>query len=80
LKPSASKSPSKLTKGEKTCEELLKLLEDKNASPAAIKQKVEDLRNVRKNAQKQLVQARQELRNAVNDRQEATLVLMGWLD
>lgn len=80
LKPSASKSPSKLTKGEKTCEELLKLLEDKNASPEAIKQKVEALRNIREKAQKQLVQARQELRQAVTDRQEAAFVLMGWLD
>lgn len=80
LKPSASKGPGQLTKGEKTCEELLQLLEDKNASQEAIKKKVQAVRNVREEARKKLVQAQQELRKAVTDRQEATLVLMGYLD
>jgi len=80
LRPSESKSPGKLTKGEKTCEDLLSLLEDKSSSQEAIKQKVEALRNIREKSGKQLVEARQELRKVVTARQEATLVLMGWLD
>jgi len=38
------------------------------------------LRKIRQDANKQLVKARQELREVVTPRQEATLVLMGWLD
>jgi hypothetical protein len=38
------------------------------------------LRKIREDANIQLVKARQELREVVTPRQEATLVLMGWLD
>lgn len=80
LRPSANKSPGKLTKGERICEELLDLLQDKGANPEAIRQRVDALRNIREKAERQLVKARQELHNVLTPRQEATLVLMGWLD
>lgn len=80
LKPSESKSPSEMTEGEKACEELLELLQNKDSNPAAIGQKLDALRNIREKAGKQLIKAQQELRKVLTDRQEATLVLMGWLD
>lgn len=69
-----------LTEGEKTCEELQKLLEDKNSKQEDIDQKIETLRRARENAAKELVKARQELREVLTARQQARLVLMGLLD
>ncbi len=79
-KPSASKNPARLTRGEKICEELLELLQDKDANPEAIRQKIGALRNIREEAKGQLVKARQELREVLTPHQEATFVLMGWLN
>lgn len=69
-----------LTEGEKTCEELLKLLEDKNSKQQDIDQKIEALRRARENAAKELAKARQELREVLTARQQARLVLTGLLD
>ncbi len=69
-----------LTEGEKTCEELLLLLEDKNSKQADVDQKVDVLRRARENAAKELTKARQELREVLTVRQQARLVLMGVLD
>ena len=80
LKPSVEKGPGNVTKGEKTCEELASVLQDVGASEDAIIQKVQAVRNIREQAVKQLAEAREELRKVVTARQEATLVLMGWLD
>ena len=74
------KAPSELTEGERTCEELLLLLEDKDSNQKEIVQKVEALREIRKEAGKQLAQAQQELRKVLTFRQEATLVLMRYLN
>jgi len=74
------KAPSELTKGERICEELLELLEDKSSKQEEIEQKIEALREVRKEASKELVKAQQELREVLTFRQEATLVLMRYLD
>jgi len=74
------KNPGELTEGERACEELLLLLEDKDSNQEEIEQKVEALREVRKEAGKQLAQAQQELREVLTFRQEATLVLMRLLD
>jgi hypothetical protein len=79
-RPSSRKKLSELTEGEKIAEELLDLLEDDNSESEKIKQKMDALRKIREDANMQLVKARQELREVVTPRQEATLVLMGWLD
>lgn len=76
----AKKAPSELTEGERTCEELLLLMEDKDSKQEEIEQKVEALREIRKEASKQLAKAQQELREVVTFRQEATLVLMRYLN
>ncbi|MBC8471394.1 MAG: hypothetical protein H8D56_18190 [Planctomycetes bacterium] len=75
-KPWDRKAPGKLTKGERICEELLKLIEDKNSRPEEIEQKMETLREIRWEAGKQLVMARQELLEVLTYHQEATLIMM----
>lgn len=80
LRPSERKGSGELTEGEKICEELLELLEDKDANEQDIRQKMEALRKFRQEAKKELAIARQELREVVTFRQEATLVMMRLLD
>ena len=74
-KPSDRKASGKLTKGERTCEELLKLIED-NSRPEEIEQKMETFRKIRQEANEQLAKARQELLEVLTYRQEATLIMM----
>ncbi|MHC4535006.1 MAG: hypothetical protein ACYS6K_13740 [Planctomycetota bacterium] len=74
------KAPGELTEGERICEELLELLEDKGSKQEEIEQKVEALREARKETGKQLAKAQEELREVLTFRQEATLVLMRYLD
>jgi len=74
------KAPDELSEGERICEELLKLLEDKSSKQEEIEQKVEALREVRKETGKQLARAQQELREVLTFRHEATLVLMRYLN
>ena len=69
-----------LTEGEKACEELFELLEDRNSRPEKIRQKMVALRQARKKARNQLAKVRQELRKILNSRQEAKLVLLEVLD
>ncbi len=69
-----------LTEGEKACEELFELLQDKNSRPEKIKQKMDALRQAREKARNQLAKVRQELREILNSRQEAKLVLLEVLD
>jgi len=76
LKPSDRKAASKLTKAERLSEEILELIEDKNSRPEEIEQKMETLRKIRQEANKQLSKARQELREVLTFRQEATLIMM----
>jgi len=68
------------TEGEKACEELFELLQDKNSRPEKIKQKMDALRQAREKARNQLAKVRQELREILNSRQEAKLVLLEVLD
>jgi Spy/CpxP family protein refolding chaperone len=79
-RPSARESPNGLSKAETACEELLDVLEDEQASLEEIEQKVEALRRLRSEAARQVPEAQQELRKVLTLDQEATLVLMGWLD
>lgn len=69
-----------LTEGEKACEELSELLQDKNSDPEKIGQKMVALRQAREKAREQLAKVRQELREILDSRQEAKLVLLEVLD
>ena len=69
-----------LTDGERLIEELQWLLQDPEPEPAELRQKLDALRKAREKATKQWVRAQQELRKILNLRQEATLVMMGFLN
>jgi len=69
-----------LTEGEKICERLLVLLEDKNSKDEQLKQEVAALRRARENAAKELAEASQELDKMLTSRQQARSVLMGLLN
>lgn len=79
-RPSQHKDLENLNEGEKICEELFKLLEDKNSELEQIRQKMEALRKFRQEAKKELAIAQQELRQLVTPHQEAALVMMQLLD
>jgi hypothetical protein len=76
----AQMTGQELTEGQKAAEALLDLLEKKDSDIKQIQQKVEALRAIRQKAQKDLANAQAELKKALNDRQQAALVLMGLLD
>ena len=80
LRPSQNKGFENLNEGEKICEELFRLLEDKNSELEQIRQKMEALRKFRQEAKKELAIAQQELRQLVTPHQEAALVMMQFLD
>lgn len=69
-----------LTDGERLIEELQWLLQDLEPEPSELRQKLDALRRAREKAAKQWVRAQQELRKILNLRQEATLVMMGFLN
>jgi alpha-galactosidase/6-phospho-beta-glucosidase family protein len=71
---------SELTKQEKTCQELLDVLENKNITEDELRLKIDALRQAKQEAAKQLAQARQELCEVLTFRQQAILVMMGILD
>lgn len=77
---SPQKSPMDMTEGELLCADLDRLLQYPSASPEEVAQKVDALRRVRARARQDLVRARQELRALIMPRQEAPLILMGYLD
>jgi len=79
-RPSQNKGFENLNEGEKICEELFRLLEDKNSELEEIRQKMEALRKFRQEAKKELAIAQQELRQLVTPHQEAALVMMQLLD
>lgn len=79
-RPSDTKKPSEITVGDRIDEELLDLLENKEADEKEIRQKVEALREYREKANKEWAKAMQELREALTFRQEAMLIMMGTLD
>ncbi len=60
--------------------ELQTLLDNKDASPDAIKTKLAEVREVRAKAKEELTKAQQDLREVLTQRQEAVLVTMGMLD
>jgi len=68
------------TQVDRICGELQILLQDKNARPDAITQKLDALRHARAQARKRWAQAQQDLREALNLHQQATLMMMGVLE
>ena len=80
FRPSQHKGFENLNEGEKICEELFRLLEDKNSELEEIRQKMEALQKFRQEAKKELAIAQKELRQLVTPHQEAALVMMQLLD
>ena len=64
---------------EKCTQSLQSLLESENPNPAQIKKVLTALRTAREKAKQKLVKAQQSLRAVLSIRQEAQLVLMGYL-
>jgi hypothetical protein len=78
--------PAELSEGQKIAEQVIKLLDKKNARPEEFKEKMAALRKARiaeepekQGREKEFKEAKQELREGLTTRQEATLVLMGQL-
>lgn len=68
------------TQVDRICGELQILLQDQNARPDAITQKLDALRHARAQARKRWAQAQQDLREALSLHQQATLMMMGLLE
>ncbi len=68
------------TQVDKICSELQMLLQGSDATPEAIRQKLDVLRHARAQARKRWAQAQQELREVLNLYQQATLMMMGLLE
>ena len=66
--------------GEIICEEIQTLLMDPQTTPEQVSQKLDALRIAREKARRQWVAAQQQLREVLDFRQQARLVLMGLLD
>jgi len=66
--------------GEILCEEIQKLLTDPQATPEQVGLKLDALRISRDKARRQWIAAQQQLREVLDFRQQARLVLMGLLD
>lgn len=75
-----NQSSQRETQGERICRELNALLGNFNSPSEVIRQKMLELQQARANAKKQLAQAQNQLREVLNLRQQARLVLMGLLD
>jgi len=80
LRPSEGKKPDELTDGEKRCERLLDAVTAETPDWDLVQQRVEQLRQFRKEKLRQLRQTQQQLRELVTPEQEAKLILMGYLD
>ena len=66
--------------GEILCEEIQMLLDDPQTTPEQVSQKLDALRLARQKAKRQWIAAQQQLREVLDFRQQARLVLMGLLD
>jgi len=69
-----------ISDGEILCEEIQRLLDDPQATPEQVSQKLDALRIARDKARRQWLAAQQQLREVLDFRQQARLVLMGLLD
>ena len=78
--PGRQDSDGPLSDGEILCEEIEMLLNDPQTTPEQISQKLDALRIAREKARRQWIAAQQQLREVLDFRQQARLVLMGLLD
>lgn len=78
--PDRQASDGSISDGEILCEEIQRLLDDPQATPEQVSQKLDALRVAREKAKRQWIAAQQELRDILDFRQQARLVLMGLLD
>lgn len=78
--PGRKASDGPMSDGEVFCEEIQRLLDDPQATPEQVSQKLDELRVAREKAKRQWIAAQQELREVLDFRQQARLVLMGLLD
>jgi len=79
-RPNEGDTARKQTDIEKSTESLRTILENKEAKPEQIKEKLTALRTAREKAKQELAKAQQKLREVLTMRQEAQLVLMGQLE
>ena len=76
-----AKAPDDMTEGQRIADELIDLLENENAKEEEIRRKIDALQRAREKARKQLPEARKELAAVLTSpRQEAVLLLMGYID
>lgn len=71
---------TELTQQEKACEDLITLLDSDNATDVQKKEMMNALRRARKEAEKELANAQEQLSEALTPRQKAIMFMMGWLD
>ena len=86
FKPSESKDAAELSESERIVEDLINLVQTKNTTAEEFNLKMDALRKIRsrletekKKKKEELSKAIKELRKVLTTRQEAALVLMGWL-
>ncbi len=78
--PSTQNSDGPISDGEILVEEIEMLLNDPQTTPEQVSQKLDALRLAREKARRQWIAAQQQLREVLDFRQQARLVLMGLLD
>jgi len=78
--PSRQASDGPISDGEILCEEIQMLLNDPQTTPEQVSQKLDALRLAREKARRQWIAVQQQLREVLDFRQQARLVLMGLLD
>jgi hypothetical protein len=78
--PGRQVSDGPISDGEILCEKIQMLLDDPQATPEQVSQKLDALRLAREKAKRQWIAAQQQLREVLDFRQQARLVLMGLLD
>jgi hypothetical protein len=78
--PAGRSSTGEPTTAERICQDLHNLLQNPSVPAAQVSQKVAAFRQARQQAERQLAQERKDLRALLNFRQEAALIVMGYLD
>ncbi len=79
-RPSQGPPSAKVTPGERLCGELLDVIDCADATSEAIREKMAQLAAYRQQADEDIQRAQEALRQVVDRRQEAMLILMGHLD
>jgi hypothetical protein len=80
LRPSQRRAGGEITEGERLCEGILDLIDRADATSEEIREKMAQLAAYRHQADEEIKKAQEALRAVVTRRQEAMLILMGYLD